>query len=239
MRKETMARPVLSIPMLCAGLLALAALLVGAPASAEPIRIMPTGDSITLGQGSESSTGYREEFYKQVTAAGFEVVFVGGEKSGTVEAVQAHEGHPGMSVEGVSGRIQGWMRAFKPDVVLLMIGTNDAADDPLVLEAWEIHFSVIVDRILSRRDTKLFVSTIPPGQYERAQRGREAINDTIRGYVAERQKRDADLVLVDIWDKIDEQFDLSDVNHPNETGYKKIADEFAKVFIANMRPQTQ
>ncbi len=230
-----MRRPRLSIQKRAAAWLMLAgAALLASAAGGEPIRLMSAGDSLTFGMGTESSLGYREAFHRKVTEAGFEVEFVGGEKSGTVQAVQAHEGHPGLTVEGLSARIQKWLRRYKPDVVLLMIGTNDAFDDPLVIQAWEIHFSVVIDRVLSRRDTKLFVSTIPPGQYGRAQRNRELINHTIRTYVGERQKTDADLVLVDIWEKIDEQFDLFDINHPNESGYEKIADAFAEVFLANM-----
>ncbi|MEQ1502695.1 MAG: GDSL-type esterase/lipase family protein [Myxococcota bacterium] len=123
--------------------------------------LMPLGDSITLGV----SGGYRNGVYEALTAAGYAVDLVGTQSDPYTQVPDHdHEGHSGYSTWNVLDELDGWLAAGDPDVVLLMIGTNDVA--------WWIAEDVtdvadrldqIVDRILaSRAGVTVVVATIPP-----------------------------------------------------------------------------
>jgi lysophospholipase L1-like esterase len=85
---------------------------------------MPLGDSITLGVNG----GYRNGLWTRLTAAGRTIDYVGSQSDPyTVVADRDHEGHPGFTIGNIAASTDGWMQAYQPDYVLLMIGTNDVA----------------------------------------------------------------------------------------------------------------
>lgn len=97
-------------------------------------RVMPLGDSITQGYGSTDGAGYRRELFHLLTQNGHDVVFVGGgmpaagpaEVDGVPFPV-AHEGHIGFQTFEVAALLDASLATYRPDVVLLMIGTNDVS----------------------------------------------------------------------------------------------------------------
>ena len=111
-------------------------------------RIMPLGDSITQGISSgvpdeAFQVSYRKALYDKLKAAGYVVndeIFVGTLFSG--ESVPDfdpdHDGHSGWQadeiVNGKSGfpvddKLDQWLDAEKPNIVLLHIGTNDISNN--------------------------------------------------------------------------------------------------------------
>lgn len=114
-------------------------------ASAAPLKIMPLGDSITHGNAGYAS--YRYSLFFQLKAAGLDVNFVGGQNStendaGVIARTDPISGqlvYPYYSTtfdrdnQGMSSKTSAFIRdnvvsyatAQQPDVVLLMIGTND------------------------------------------------------------------------------------------------------------------
>ena len=107
---------------------ALAALLFALSASAQPapIRILPLGDSITY--GSSSPGGYRAPLYQLLTNAGFVVDYIGTQTGNPVASLpdSDHEGHGGWRIDQLDANILGWFGQLDdPDVILLLIGTND------------------------------------------------------------------------------------------------------------------
>lgn len=89
-----------------------------------PLRIMPLGDSITDGMGVAG--GYRTDLWQYLRADGMAVQFVGSEYGGPAAlGDRDHEGHPGWEIGQIDRRVNGWLRTYQPDVVLLHIGTND------------------------------------------------------------------------------------------------------------------
>lgn len=120
-----------------AGLLALAL----ADAALPVIRILPLGDSITFGCGSDaappnwyacctpSSGGYRMPLWAALneSAINATIQMVGTESNGPEFmpiSQRAHEGHPGWVINQIATLQSKWV-ALTPDVVLLMAGTND------------------------------------------------------------------------------------------------------------------
>ena len=105
------------------------------------LRILPLGDSLTLGCGSDAappdwfacctptSGGYRAPRWAALNGSSINatIQMVGTESSGPawlpVEQ-RAHEGHPGWTTARIATLQPKWV-SVAPDVVLLMSGTND------------------------------------------------------------------------------------------------------------------
>src|SRR5262245_32009291 len=100
-----------------------------APAPAQRLRIMPLGDSIT--DGFNVPGGYRINLWHYLTELlGLDVAFVGSLTNGPPDlGSRNHEGHSGWRTDQISANITRWMDAYRPDVVLLHIGTNDCVQN--------------------------------------------------------------------------------------------------------------
>ncbi len=61
-------------------------LLVSSSYAGVPVKIMPLGDSITFGLGSDLNTGYRQPLFLMLTETGYEVDFVGNQENGLFAA---------------------------------------------------------------------------------------------------------------------------------------------------------
>ena len=93
------------------------------------VRIMPLGDSITLGFGDETNRGgYRGPLYEMLAGAGFDVEFVGSETNGDIPHPR-HEGQSGWFAEQIRDSVYGWLDTYPADIVLLHIGTNNIIHD--------------------------------------------------------------------------------------------------------------
>jgi len=101
------------------------------------MRIVPIGDSITQGRGRRPpEISYRYNLWKKFVDADVEVDFVGSLRGG-FEGDPAwpdykgkpfdrdHEGHWGWTLDGILGKLPGWLRGYDADIALIMLGTND------------------------------------------------------------------------------------------------------------------
>lgn len=124
------------------------------------LRVMPLGDSITAGSGDPVRNGWRPALKARLAAAGVPVDFVGSQHSGTGTDVQ-HEGHGGWTIAQLAVQAPGWVRAYAPDVVLLMAGTNDVLRRDQVPAAGA-RLSALVRSILAARPgVRVIVASIP------------------------------------------------------------------------------
>jgi len=119
-----------------------------AAAAAAPIKIMPLGDSITLGCGDNSTAcqaegtpnicsaeqspcpkcigGYRVPLFSLLNSSATPVELVGSLINGPKDAppaVTSHEGHGGWQAAGLIGIVSKYA-AYRPDLILLHIGNN-------------------------------------------------------------------------------------------------------------------
>lgn len=118
------------------------------PASGDTLKIMCIGDSITDGYVPEYAGSYRKFIYDDLTKWGYNVDMVGvkddymlsGTEPHTGESFEydnANVGYSGYSVKSYSGRngiyevleSTNCLSELKPDVVTLMIGTNNIIDN--------------------------------------------------------------------------------------------------------------
>ena len=96
-------------------------------ATSRLLKIMPMGDSITY--GFPISGGYRKQLLQILGAGGFQVDMVGRVGANSTSMVEPlHEGWPGKTVEYLRDVVvDATLPAYQPDLILLMIGTNNLA----------------------------------------------------------------------------------------------------------------
>ncbi len=139
----------------------------------QPCAVLPLGDSITEGFGS-SGGGYRVELFRQARQNGKNITFVGSlqngpERVGTDTFPKSHEGHGGYTIDsgdghsGISGSITDQaLSKYHPQIVLLMIGTNDVNGNIDVNGAPTRVGNLIDDITTQAPDALMVVATIVP-----------------------------------------------------------------------------
>lgn len=151
----------------------------GAAEKNETVKILSVGDSITDGYGTEGS--YRKFLYNGLTEAGYSIDMVGPNSSwGDAKYTDAdgkeftydsaHCGYSGYAIEAYPGRNGiretiadgNYLEEYKPDIVILQIGTNDIIDNHEISTAGE-RLNTLVTYILDNisEDSALFVTTVP------------------------------------------------------------------------------
>jgi lysophospholipase L1-like esterase len=209
-----------------ATVVALAVLGGGSTASAVALgKIMPLGDSIT--QGSPVSGGYRDPLYTNLHNAGYQFTFVGSEVYNSSDTLTAagqshHEGHGGDTISQIDAGLPGWIGPGKasPDVILLMIGTNDMGSDSSAAAAPGLLKDLIGDIYGYLPHVKLYVSSLTPRTSYQTRVA--AFNATIPGIVAQYPSPTYDVHFVDMFPVLNPSTDLSDTVHPNAGGYLKL-----------------
>lgn len=211
------------------------------PASVLPTKIMPVGDSLTHGVKNGSSdpenlmAGYRYYLYKNLTAVGNQIDMVGNLSSGPSDlADRNHEGHNGYDCSMIGNLIGSSASRYQPDVVLLMCGVNDFAQqrsDQFKKEAIN-HLESVINNISSvSPNTKIVVATIVNSNLSYIpdiQSQIKNFNDKIPAMVAKKQSEGKKVYLVDMYNGLT-LADLSDTVHPNETGYQKMSDVWQNI----------
>ncbi len=130
------------------------------------LSIMPLGDSITF--GFPFNGGYRQRLLDKLAADGYQVQMAGRVKNNSSGVAQPfHEGWPGRTIEYIrDGVVDPAVSTYQPDIILLMIGTNNLAwgdktqsDVDAALAAYD----GLIARIFSNApNTSLVISPILP-----------------------------------------------------------------------------
>jgi lysophospholipase L1-like esterase len=210
--------------------------------SADPLRIMPLGDSITEGWvGGQSAlqdgSGYRSMLWQSLTDRGIDFDFVGSQTSlrsaGATPPVgfdRDHEGYAGywsskISEPNLNSGVGGWLSTAMPDVVLLMSGTNDIIRSATPTEA-VIDLDILLDSVRGFDSSmELFVATLPRSSWVSFAKI-DTFNAGIRALVEDRSMTDSKLHLVDMAAVLDFGLHIGDGVHPNFDGYSILADQW-------------
>jgi lysophospholipase L1-like esterase len=203
------------------------------PAAPSPCVILPFGDSITYGYGSTDAGGYRSQVFALAIADGKSLTFVGSSADGPSMVSgkafpRQHEGHAGYTITGSKGIAQyvdqGIIKQFKPNIVLLMIGTNDISQTIDLSNAPQ-RLGKLIDSIFADAPNALIVvAKITPSQKEPANTNTTTYNAALPALIQTRTAQGKHLALVDMntpflansnWKKAL----MTDSVHPNDAGY--------------------
>jgi lysophospholipase L1-like esterase len=203
-----------------------------------PLKIMPLGDSITYGQGAAG--GYRAPLYQLLAGTNFNVKFVGSQKNNPTSWLPStdHEGHSGYRIDQITSGFLGWVSAVaSPDIILLLIGTNDygqqyatpSATNRLDRLIWHIatnrpNAKLIVGNLVLRTDNSTYENQIQTG-----------FNRFVPGIVNSHAALGHRVSFVDMHAALGAS-DLIDGLHPNQSGYNKMAAAWSKAILELMPP---
>lgn len=221
------------------GLLVLLAIAGGrrGAVAAEPLRVMPLGDSITrgsLGHPRYAPGGYRTRLFSVLRERGLKVDFVGSQQTNPDPKNLPdadHEGHKGFRIDQVDAEIAAWLEAARPDIVLLMIGANDANQDYRLATAPR-RMETLIKRIVAH-DSKprLYVALAPGSTKESLHDAIAAINRAVPPLVVQLATEGAAVHAVNMFDVVQRPGDFANYLHPNDAAYDKIADAWAKAIL--------
>lgn len=194
---------------------------VSAPAANGEVRLMPLGDSLT--DGGPVSGGYRTKLWKRlVQEDGDKIDFVGSMFGGTIEMGDLnHEGHIGWTTDQLLGSVSGYISASQPDIVLLLIGTNDVINN-VPAATITSNLSAIIGRIFAARpSTYVIVSSIPTLPNANGTIWSD-YNNSIPGIVGQYSGQGRKIVFLNMANVLTSG-DLIDGIHPSYGGYATMA----------------
>jgi len=205
--------------------------------------IMPLGDSITEGYRSSKGGGYRVELFHDALADKKSVTFVGSATPNgpaTVDGVAFppdNEGHGGYRISQISSLIVASMMTNKPNIILLMIGTNDIglSTTPIGTSGAQNvadQLGSLIDKIIGQ-DPKvlLVVAQIVPCITDAVDANIQAYNALIPAVVKARADAGKHVLLVDMhaaflahsnWKTT--LINQADKQHPTDAGYVIMGD---------------
>lgn len=187
----------------------------------DSIRVMPLGNSITEGAVNYNYRMYLWEQLDSLDGVAFD--FVGSRPGyGSLPYDRDHEGHGGFTTWDIRWDVEVWLDRNPPDVILLMIGTNDITQG----NAYTAHESLdtLVRVILSHvPDITLFLASVPPIDVSSVDTAEvNAYNAHVPEIVNRYSSGGFEVYFVDMYHAVDPG-DLPDGVHPNEQGYRDIA----------------
>ena len=204
------------------------------PTDGTPCAIMPLGDSISFGIGS-SGGGYRVELFRQALADERQITFVGTAPPNGPANVdgqpfpRSHQGHSGFTISGggagsLAGLVDAAIAATDPNIILLMIGTNDINGNLNVGNA-PARLGALLDQITEDApDALLMVAQIVPTTNADTNTRVQAYNAAIPALVQQRADAGRHVLLVDMFAPFVDTPNfgaalMNDFLHPNDAGY--------------------
>ncbi|MFD3869978.1 FG-GAP-like repeat-containing protein [Streptomyces sp. NPDC058623] len=189
------------------------------------LRIMPLGDSITAGVGSDGEAGYRAPLWNLISEQNrYTPDFVGSGSFGG-GGDPDNEGHSGYTIGNIRDGLDRWQAAAAPDVVLLHLGINDLNARNADPHAAAAELASLIDRVETNKPgTAVIVQGLLPdtrGQYDRV----NAFNADLRTAVSTRAAGGVRVRYVEP-PRLDGPTELPDGLHPNAAGYRKMADAY-------------
>jgi len=195
------------------------------PTNGDPCRILPVGDSITVGLNYLGS--YRPELFHKALMAGQKITYTGTLMNGptTVDNMpfpQRFEATSGITIDGISMQLtQNKTLNMPADIVLIHIGTNDMyMSDPGGAPA---RLTKLIDQIATGLPTALIaVAKIIPLQMSAS--AVTTYNNAIPGVVAAEVAAGKHVIVVDL----NTGFPSGDMDtvHPYQSGYEWMGDRW-------------
>ena len=188
------------------------------------VKIMPLGDSITA--SNKGLNSYRYYLWHLLLEQGYHIDFVGSQHGvgngppANPDFDMDHEGHAGWRADEILAQIQAWATAASPDFVLIHVGTNDLSQGQSVTSTVsDIGGIIDVLRTVNPHIRILLAQLI-------AKTGVPSIavlNGNLPALVADKQRAESPIVLVDQQTGFDSTTMTYDGTHPNAVGDSRMA----------------
>jgi lysophospholipase L1-like esterase len=201
------------------------------PDDGGPCKILPFGDSITY--GLQYAGGYRVELFKDAVTAHQNITFVGDPSLAngptTVAGVafpQDNQGHSGWTIDQIASLVPSPALDANPDIVLLLIGTNDMYSQTQPVAQAPQRLASLIDKIImADAHALLVVAQITPLAMSSWETNVEAYNAAIPAVIQARAAMGKHIAMVDMHTGfVTASMLSSDGVHPNETGYNHMGD---------------
>lgn len=190
---------------------------------------MPLGDSIT--EGYNLPGGYRTYLVPKLQVFNSHIKFIGSLEDGPPTLLNCqHEGHSGWRIDQINTYIKTWLNRNTPDIILLLIGTNDLVQNYQLNIINQRLNNLITDIWQTVPEVTIFIGTIPVINELSINRQVVIFNQAIQDMVNREQARGNQIHLVDIYSALTVD-DLGDFVHPNQAGHEKIALAWEKVLL--------
>ena len=221
----------------------------------ENVKVMPVGDSITLGKDGGVG-GYRRVLYEWLIAGGYRIAYVGkqnlvrhGPPTCTDGSIPWHEGYGSfrtdMILNGGTAEKQSappltaTLATFKPDLVLVMLGTNDIIQN-YQLDGLEERLEKILETIYTANaKAAIVVASIAPikrAQWADKEARVVAYNTALADIVKKQAALGRQIVFADIHASLAERGLSQDGVHPGPLGYAQMAQVFYRALTGAEPP---
>ena len=153
--------------------------------------------------------------------------FVGSQSNGPQSlGDKDHEGHPVYRIDQIAGLVDDKLATYKPHIILLYIGTNDAVQSHDITNAPH-RLQLLIEQIFhDLPSVHLLVGKLGPATNDKINANIQKINAAIPSIVSFEQGQGHNIKLVDM-SKVLTKNDLVDGIHPKPEGYDKMADKWA------------
>ncbi|MDP4238122.1 MAG: GDSL-type esterase/lipase family protein [Bacteroidota bacterium] len=238
----------------------LSLIIVGLFMSASPVKVMPTGDSLT----GMNTPGYRGYLYKMLKDSGFVVDFVGGDNSIPTDPLNTDgdnsgfggyvigpdssaldPNHGGKGTASITWELEHDENIMSKgaDVMILMIGVNDfwnnknTAYNPRTVGA--IRLDTLVEKIYRfSHNIKLIVSNLTPARWNLAGADYAIFNAGVPAIVQKQKDKGRNCYFVNNCKGDLVTSDYVDDIHFVSSGYQKLAKNFYKVLAPVLKSIT-
>lgn len=194
------------------------------------LKVMPLGASITYGYLSTDGNGYRSTLRDLIVQEGgvdtSQVDLVGGLQGGNM-ADNDNEGFIGFRIEQVVEKAQADVPTYKPNAILINLGTNDAAQS-FELDTVKDRMAGLLDLLWANMDPgPIVLSTLLVNGNSVTNNNAITINEMYRALVNEQRAAGKPIVLVETYDVPGLGTDqLVDGTHPTDAGYRRLGELF-------------
>lgn len=218
---------------------------------AKTVNILCLGNSIT--NGTDKYNSYRRHLWQLLHAGKYNVDMIGSwskhHMGGDVpnpDFDMDHEGHSGWTLQHMfnppdwdtaRGSINKWLQVYRPDIVLLELGTNDVFQCRVVPDMLS-DLKRLTELLQSKNPSvKIFIAQIPPlgaqwadkklcGKPSSYAEDIAALNKAIAGFVQQHTTAASPVILVDQFTGVNTATDMYDDIHPNSKGEKAMAERW-------------
>lgn len=226
------------------------------------------GDSITQSNADKDNKGSpRKSLYDLLTKDSYHFTFTGHRtnnvdglpKTGSKPTSNLYHYHSGLSgyligddkpmkttkkLQGLMSNLdkhwkKGRLAKVKPDIILIMLGTNDI-NQGYEIESAPKRLRVLLDKIYSLPNIgtpKIFLATIPPnGKTEEVKTNTVIFNKSVPLIVSDYKAQGKDIYFVDQFTPINDDYEAamcSDNLHPNSKGNDLMAQQWFEAIQAS------